>query len=182
MLMNWRSCHTYLWSTGNKRRTMSRTSAPSPSGHQIEMVCPAHAVPVEVLAMTLAPNWRKNTEMWGIGLENEKKLVAPFAKLAFQESHMPINRSRLSPLKWHRSMGHSLRKNHKAGPAGMRVIHVLDPQGQIFFAAEMARREPAKLFSQCSGLCKAQEERSSHTHTGRVGLETKANGQKLRAE
>ena len=100
--------------------------------------CPRHSQLASVLLMALAPNWCvKDSVAWklhGIGSDKEKLRTPVFYK-AITNGYILINRSGLTPLKWHLSKGAGLPKpNGLAGVPGLRVVHLLDEQGKGFYA------------------------------------------------
>ena len=103
---------------------------------------PLHSIPSAVLSMILAPNWRMQSpeakKQGGLGAELDSKVRAPNTRLAFVKGYSLVNRSGLTPLKWHFSWGAAIPKhNNKSGALGKRVVHRLDEQGKAFFAGKM---------------------------------------------
>ena len=99
-----------------------------------------HSVPTAVLVMALAPSWRiKDNQVvkhFGVGLSREPTLRAPFTYRAMLAGYTMVNRTKLTPLKWHMSWSAALLKgNGKAGAEGMRIVHRLDEQGKSFLLA-----------------------------------------------
>eukprot|EP00969_Alexandrium_andersonii_P049837 2186842-Alexandrium_andersonii.AAC.1 len=73
--------------------------------------------------MLLRPNWRRGATRAGLGCRNSGGLAAGRIRDAIMDLYEHINRSGLTPLKWHRSRGGALRKSAAAGPRGKRVVH-----------------------------------------------------------
>ena len=70
---------------------------------------PRHSIPIEVIAMALAPSWKladpSNVSLLGLGCSRKPELSAPLVWTAFVKGYQHINRSMYSPLKWHLSWG-----------------------------------------------------------------------------
>ena len=96
------------------------------------------------------------------------KLHNPHTKQAFIKLHAHIERTRQTPLTWHRSKGAAIPKyNGKKGAMGSRLVHVLDPMGKAFYTkkhkatkfthndtgfAPHRRREYAVLCQNCTNF------------------------------
>ena len=77
---------------------------------------PEGSVPGEVLFLVLCPNSRMNTSRWGLGRAKKARFAPVRTWRLLNQAYVLIHRSRLTPLKWHRSEGVALKKNSSSGP------------------------------------------------------------------
>ena len=82
-----------------------------------------------------------NVAKLGVGLTRSPTLAAPSTWKAFVLGYQHINRSSLTPLKWHLSWGAALSKGGGKPdlPPAMkkRVVHRFDEQGKAFYTQKM---------------------------------------------
>ena len=116
---------------------------------------PCHSVPVEVLAMILAPNRNISDKKFGIGVD-KSSIIAPATWRAFEKGYAMINRTGYTPLKWHFSWSACLKKpNGLSGPRGQRTVHRLDCQGKAFYCEKMkhkAKETPLPVSNMTQGF------------------------------
>ena len=46
-----------------------------------------------------------------------------------------------TPVRWHQSAATAVKKNHKPGPAGKRIYHIMDPIGKAYYTGCLKRRK-----------------------------------------
>ena len=109
---------------------------------------PSESLPLELWNLVVAPLRGISEKGRGVGYDpavkhHQGKQHAYCACGWLQRGLEHIRRSGYTPLRWHRSSGAALKKNATPGPAGKRVVHVLDPLGKSFYSQLVAKRAPA---------------------------------------
>ena len=97
-------------------------------------------IPLELLWMALFPHKAAKPPPPGLGATANAG-SARFER-CLHEALAHVRRTQLAPLAWHRSRGVALvKKAGVPGPAGRRVVHLLDPIGKGFFAGMLQRKK-----------------------------------------
>ena len=124
-------------------------------------VCPSHAVPAELLLMALRPNYRAKRKLPGIGTNEDPKLQANQCAWMYEEAYRKINQRGFTPLRWHRSWGAALQKNSKIGPAGKRVVHIMDVHGKAWLSKKMDKKVNEPWSTMDHGFLKGRRRESA---------------------
>ena len=97
---------------------------------------PPEALPLELWTLLVAPLRGISSAGKGVGFDpaamhRTGESNAYFACNWLQKGLEHIRRTGYTPLRWHKSTGAALKKNSTPGPAGKRVVHILDPLGKV---------------------------------------------------
>lgn len=106
---------------------------------------PAWAFPIAALHMSLMP-WRRaeRARHAGLGADEKQTQGCPIFQEFMRKFLLRARSIGWTPLAWHRSLAVALdMRGEKTGPRGMRLIHLFDAGGLVWFRALAARARVA---------------------------------------